>query len=413
MRIRLGGIKMNKRIVITGIGVVSPVGTGKNLFWNRLINGVSGIGEVKSFDCSEYRVKIGGEVKDFKPEDFMSSEQIVRGGRAAQYTYAGAKMALEDAGIALDDLRKKTVAVYMGTTMGEAQHIEEINKKIATNKITGREGRLFKQYLGRNITSFLMTEMGLSGPQYVFTNACAAGNYAIGFATDEIKKGKADIAIAGGVDPFSRIAFTGFSRLLSLTPDICRPFDKNRKGLVVSEGAGVLILEEYEHAVSRGAEIYAEIKGYGLGMDAHHITSPHPEGDGEIRSMTLALENSGLSTSDIDYISAHGTGTQANDKIESLAIKKVFDSAGKIPAVSSIKSMLGHAMGAASALEAAACCLMIRNQKIVPTINYTSPDPDCIKDCVANVAREQKLNNVMSNAFAFGGNTSCLILSKC
>ncbi|MCX7920489.1 MAG: beta-ketoacyl-[acyl-carrier-protein] synthase family protein [Clostridia bacterium] len=404
---------MEKKVVITGIGVISPVGTGKKKFWNSLVNGVSGVAEIKSFDTSEFRVKIAGEIKDFDAEKYLSESQISKSGRAAQYTYAGTKMAIEDAGIELQKLKDKNVAVCMGTTMGEVQVVEEIDKKICSQKEEDIKPELYNQYMSNNITSFVMQELDLKGPQYLFTNACAAGNYAIGYASDLIKRGKADMAIAGGVDPFSRVAFTGFHRLLSLTPDICSPFDKNRKGLVVGEGAGILILEELESAKARGATIYAEVKGYGLGMDAHHMTSPHPEGEGAIASIWSALKSASLSVDEIDYISAHGTGTPANDKIESIAIRKVFEGAKKIPPVSSIKSMMGHAMGAASALEAAACCLMIQHQTIIPTINFETPDPDCIEDCVPNVARKQALNHVLSNAFAFGGNTSCLVLSKC
>ena len=404
---------MNKKVVVTGIGIISPVGTGKEKFWNSLKGGISGISEITSFDCSQYRVKIGGEVKDFRPEKYMSLTQAARSGRAAQYTYAGAKMALEDAGIDVESLQGKRVGVCMGTTMGEVQVVEKIDKSIYRQKIDEVRPELFRQYMSNNITAFTMDELGLEGPQYLFSNACAAGNYAIGYARDLITWGKSDIAIAGGVDPFSRVAFTGFNRLFSLTSDICSPFDKNRKGLVVSEGAGILILEDEKRAKARGANIYAEIKGYGLGMDAHHMTSPHPEAEGAIASIYGALKSAGLSADDIDYISAHGTGTPANDRIESCAIRKVFSSASKIPPVSSIKSMLGHAMGAASALEAAACCLMLQNQTILPTMNFATPDPECIEDCVPNSPRSQRLRNVISNAFAFGGNTSCLVLSKC
>ncbi len=403
---------MAKRVVVTGVGVISPVGMGKKKFWDCLAHGISGIGEIKSFDCSDFRVKIGGEVKDFTPDDFLRADQIKKSGRAAQYTYASAKMALEDAGLESNSLQEMRAAVCMGTTMGEVQVVEEIDRKHCGGKPDEIEPSLYRQYMSNNITAFVMEELGLKGPQFLFSNACAAGNYAIGYASELIKRGKADVALAGGVDPFSRVAFTGFNRLLSLTPDVCRPFDKNRKGLVVSEGAGVLILEDMDRAAARGAPVYAEIKGYGLGMDAYHMTSPHPEGEGAITSMAAALQNAGLTADDIDYISAHGTGTPANDKIESYAIRKVFGGARKIPPVSSIKSMIGHAMGAASALEAAACCLMLQKQTLLPTINFTTPDPECIEDCVPNMARKQELKHAISNAFAFGGNTSCLVLSQ-
>jgi 3-oxoacyl-[acyl-carrier-protein] synthase II len=242
--------------------------------------------------------------------------------------------------------------------------------------------------------------------------ACAAGNYAIGYGYDLIQLGKADMVISGGADPFSGIAFTGFNRLLATTPDVCRPFDLNRAGMAVSEGSGMLILERLDHALARGAQIYAEILGYGLGCDAFKMTIPDPEGSGGIMALSRAIKNTGIAVEDIDYISAHGTGTGENDKIETAIVKAVLkDNAYKIP-MSSIKSMLGHTMGAASAIEAAACAMMIRNNVMLPTINYKDPDPECDLDCVPNTSREAEVNTVISNAYAFAGNCSALVLRK-
>jgi 3-oxoacyl-[acyl-carrier-protein] synthase II len=399
---------MSRRVVVTGMGVISPVGTGKDKFWNSLAGGVSGIGPVTAFDCGALRVKIGGEVKDFDPGQYLDARQLGACGRAAQYAYAAAQMALADAGVGLETLIAGPVAFCMGSTMGESQAVEAINEIICNSGNAAVTAEMYARARPAGITAFPATELGLSGPRHLFLNACASGNYALGHAAALIRSGRVDRALAGGVDVFSKTALIGFNRLLSLTPDRCRPFDRNRKGLVVSEGAGVLLLEELETATARGASIYAEVKGYGLGTDAYHITSPHPEGAG----MAAALQDAGTGAAAIDYICAHGTGTPANDKTESRAIRAVFKDAGRLPPTSSIKSMLGHAMGAAGALEAAACCLMLQRQIILPTINFTTPDPECIPDCVSNEARPARLEQVMSNAFAFGGNNSCLILAK-
>jgi 3-oxoacyl-[acyl-carrier-protein] synthase II len=403
---------MSRRVAVTGIGVISPVGTGKEKFWASLTGGVSGIGPVTAFDCGALRVKIGGVVKDFDSGRYLDARQRGAWGRAAQYAYAAAQMALADAKMDLKTLAAGPVAVCMGSTMGESQAVEAINEVICSGGVENVSAEMYTKAQPVGITAFSATELGLSGPQHLFLNACASGNYALGHAAALIRNSRVDRALAGGVDVFSKTALIGFNRLLSLTPDRCRPFDRDRKGLVVSEGAGVLLLEELETASSRGASIYAEVKGYGLGTDAYHITTPHPEGAGAAASMTAALQDAGTDAAAIDYICAHGTGTPANDKTESRAIRAVFKDTGRLPPTSSIKAMLGHTMGAAGALEAAACCLMLQRQIILPTINFTTLDPECIPDCVPNEARPARLTRVMSNAFAFGGNNSCLILGE-
>lgn len=402
---------MKKRVVITGLGVVSPVGTGKAKFWRNLAQGVSGIGPVQSFDCDPFTVKIGAEVRDFEALDFMSPDEAAECGRFLRYALAAVRMAITDAALPEDSLHGQKVALALGTTMGD-QSVEraEIDDRVNAGRWAEVSPAQLAGIRHCTITSWLAARFGLTGPQMLFNNACAAGNYSLGYAADLIRDGAATTAIAGGVDVFALTAFAGFHRLLSLTPEKCRPFDKNRRGLVLGEGAGMLVLEEMEQAIRRGARIYAEFSGYGLGMDAYHITSQEPQGIGAIRCMQEALQRSGLSSHDIDYISAHGTGTPSNDKYESFAIQQVFKD--HIPPVSSIKSMLGHSLGAASALEAAACCLMMADNLMAPTINYETPDEDCMIDCVPNQARPQELRHVMSNAFAFGGNTASIILSK-
>jgi 3-oxoacyl-[acyl-carrier-protein] synthase II len=403
---------MKKKVAITGIGVVSPVGTGKEKFWHNLTAGVSGIDRVKTFDSSPFTVKIAAEVKDFQPDDYMSPKQQASCGKFLKFAFAATKMALDDAGLKNAGLNQRQIALCLGTTMGdqsvEREWVNDLVNAGRWDEINGAELEAGIRHC--TITSFLANEFGLNGPQFLFNNACAAGNYSLGYAYDLIQDDEVNMAIAGGIDVMAITAFAGFHRLISLAPDTCRPFDKNRKGLVLGEGAAMLVLEDMEHAVKRGAHIYAEFSGYGLGMDAYHITSPAPGGDGAIRCMKEALVRSGLAYSDIDYICAHGTGTPANDKYESLAINQVFKEA--VPPVSSIKSMLGHSLGAASAIEAAACCLMMENNLIVPTINFETPDQECTIDCVPNQARQQELSHVMSNAFAFGGNAAAIILSK-
>jgi 3-oxoacyl-[acyl-carrier-protein] synthase II len=260
------------------------------------------------------------------------------------------------------------------------------------------------------LSANLAIELNLKGPNYVIPTACAAGNYAIGYAFDLIRMGEAEMMLAGGTDAFSRIALIGFNRLYAIAPEKVQPFDKNRKGMMVGEGAGIVIVEPLENALKRNAFIYAEILGYGLSCDAHHMTAPLSDGIKE--AIEKSLNESNITPDEVDYYNAHGTGTPANDKEECLAIKKVFGEYYKKLAVSSIKSMLGHTMGAASALEAIACCLAVKNNIIPPTINYETPDPDCDIDCVPNAARQQKVNIALNNASAFGGNNACLVLKK-
>lgn len=400
-----------KRIVISGLGMITPIGSGIESFWEAAVAGTNGVRPLQMFDASDFRTKTGGEVLDFNPDSWMSPQEQESMGRSSQFAVAAAQMALEDAKFDVSAHTPSRIGISMGTTMGEPQILEQgVKMKYASGNAGSIPAALPRQYPCGSIPANIARHFTITGPHIMIPTACAAGNYAIGYAYDMIQLGRIDFAIAGGSDPFSGIAFTGFNRLLATTPDVVRPFDKNRSGMAVSEGAGVLFIEELETAVKRGATIYAEILGYGLGCDAYKMTIPDPSGSGGIIALHRALRNSGKKITDIDYLCAHGTGTGENDKTETVIVKEVFgDHADKL-CMSSLKSMFGHTMGAASAIEAAACALMLQRQTVLPTINYEEADPDCDIDCIPNTARPMQLTTVISNAYAFAGNTSSLVL---
>lgn len=393
-----------KKVAITGLGIVSPIGIGKHIFWENLIDGKSGIKEVSKFYMANYPIQRGGAIDDFKP-----SSDFPKGiGRASQFAIEATKEALKDAKIAkLDNCRAGTI---FGTTNGESHILEEIDRIWLEKGEEEVWGMTIAKYpldsISRNVASYF----NLKHFSQMIPTACSAGNYSIGYAYDLIRTGKMDVMIAGGSDPLTRYAFAGFGRLFAMAPEKCQPFDKNRKGMMIGEGSGVLILEELNSAKRRGTNIYCEVLGYGLSCDANHMTAPRLEGIKKV--IEKAIRNSGIKKDDVDYICAHGTGTPMNDKTECQAIKEVFGDLTKKLAVSSIKSMLGHTMGAASAIEAVACCLAIQNNVIPPTINYETLDTDCDFDCVPNIARRCGVDTVLNNSFAFGGNNACLVLKK-
>lgn len=399
---------MDKRIVITGLGVVSSIGIGKDAFWEGLLLGRSGITPISSIDTANHFTHKGGEVKNFMPEEFITQSSQAYLSRAVQMALAGAKLALKDARLSSPDYREMKTATCIGITSGPVQVIEHINDRLIKNEELTND--LISQLPVHTASAIVAKELGLNGANFLFSTACAAGNYAIGYGYDLIRLNRADMVLAGASDPFSRISFTGFNQLSAVAPEKCQPFDKNRRGMMVAEGAGVLVLESLENATRRKAPIYAEILGYGLSCDAFHMTSSSVEGIAAcIRN---AIDGAGINLAEVDYISAHGTGTPTNDRNECAAIKQVFGSRyQKIP-ISSIKSMLGHAMGAASALEAIACALIVQNDIIPPTINYETPDPECDIDCVPNQARKQEVNIALNNSYAFGGNNASLVLKK-
>jgi 3-oxoacyl-[acyl-carrier-protein] synthase II len=400
--------KNQRRVVVTGLGVVSSLGIGWQDFWKNLLAGKSGISEVDYFDTTPYDRKYAGQVKNFHPEDFIPKAKLKYMGRASQMAVAAAKMALAEAGLKKKNIDPYRTGVCSGTTRGEGQVIENFaSKSISKQSI---ENLLPLIYPANSMNFNIAAEFLLRGKNDVFANACAAGNFAVGRAVDLIRSGKMSMMFAGGCDPLSRIAFTGFHRLVSIAEKVCQPFDKNRTGMIPGEGAGILILEELEHAQKRGAEVYAEVAGFGAASDAHHMTQPNPRGG--IKAIMKALTDAGIQPGDVDYISAHGTATPENDKAECTVFHKIFGKKIKNIPVSSIKSMLGHTLGASSALESIACCLAIQDGKIPPTINYETPDPECDIDCVPNTFREHSVKIALNNSLAFGGHDFCIVLRQ-
>lgn len=399
---------MSKRVVITGLGVISSIGIGKDEFWSNLLKGTSGISPVSSIDTTNHFTHNGGEVKNFHPEEFVPKGKLKSLSRACQMAIAAAQLAIKDSQLSDIDLTTGKTGACVGITSGPVQVIEHINDKLIKHEELTKE--LIWQLPVNSASAIISKEFGFDGPNVLFSTACAAGNYAIGYGYDLIRLNRADIVLAGASDAFSRIAFTGFNQFSAVAPEKCQPFDKNRKGMIVSEGAGVLILESLDNAIKRKAPVYAEILGYGLSCDAHHMTSASVAGI--TACMKKAMQETDISPNDVSYISAHGTGTQANDRAECAAMKEVFGSHIRDIPVSSLKSMLGHTMGAASALEAIACALTVQNNIIPPTINYETPDPECDIDCVPNHARNHSVAIALNNSYAFGGNNACLVLKK-
>ncbi len=396
-----------RRVVVTGLGVVSSVGIGWQDFWKNLLAGKSGISEVTAFDTSKHENHLAGEVNGFRPDEFIAHNKLQGLPLASRFAVAASQLALKDARLSDDDLRKRCAGVMLGTTMGEIQVVEQMVKHFYITQKGFRAVRAL-MYPSNLIPSNVAHYFRITGQNRILANACAAGNFAIGYSFDLIREGMADCMLTGGVDALSRIAFSGFGRLYAMSKDKCRPFDKNRKGMMLGEGAGVLILESLETALARGAKIYAEVLGYGVSCDANHMT--HPLVRGVEQAVRKSLRDSHVDISEVDYISAHGTGTPENDKAECQTFQDVFGERLKRIPVSSIKSMLGHSMGAASALEAIACCLTIDQSKIPPTINYEEKDPECDIDCVPNISREYSVKIALNNSQAFGGNNCCLIV---
>jgi 3-oxoacyl-[acyl-carrier-protein] synthase II len=403
---------MTRRVVVTGLGLVTSIGSDVATFWEALLAGRSGIRPVGSFDTKDFSVHIGGEVLDFSPDGVKSRLDLTQVGRASQFAIAAATRALKDAGLDPERLDPTRAGVSMGTTSGEPREVETYTDTLLKGDLSAIGPDLVTRYPCSSIPASMAAALGFAGPNTMIPTACAAGNYAAANAMEYLRSGAADLMLAGGSDSFSRITYTGFARLGAIAPERCQPFDLNRKGMVPGEGAAVLVLEPADLAERRGARIYAELVGYGLSCDAHHMTASHPEGEGAARAMRAALKDAGLAPGEVDYISAHGTGTPTNDRLETLSIKRVFgEAAPKIP-ISSAKSMLGHTMGAASAIETAICALAIERGRVPPTINYETKDPDCDLDYVPNHARDHRVNVAMNNAYAFGGNNASLILKR-
>ncbi len=401
-----------KSVVVTGMGVVTPIGIGVANFWKGLISGANGVKKIKSFNTEGFRTDMGGEVRDFD-DNLDLGNNFLSMPRASKFAIVSIMEAFKQAQIDSHYLKDKRVSVVVGTTMGEMQVIEEITDIYVSKGFSGIPKELPQKYPCNVITNNISNFFNINSSNILIPQACAAGNFAIGYGYDLINNGKADLVICGGVDPMSKIAFAGFNKLMACSPDLCSPFDLNRKGMIVSEGAGFIILESVDTYKERKVEPLAEIAGYGVSNDAYKSTIPHPEGKGGIIAIKNALKNSNVKESEVDYICAHGTGTVENDKVETLISKQIFgDRAYSIP-ISSLKSMLGHTMGACAAIETVASVMMIREQIVTPTINYTTKDPLCDLDYVPNSARSHRVRTILNNSYAFGGNNSSLIIREC
>ena len=399
-----------KRVVITGVGAISPLGLIMDENWNNLINGKSGIKIVKKFESEEYRSHYAGEVENFDIKNYFNDNYINNIGLCSKFSLAATKMALENANL-INNL-PNNIGVAIGTTMGDVQELEKIDYAYYYNGYKSINPSDILNYPADRISNNISRVFSINGPNITFTTACAASNYAFGYGFDLINSGITDIVIAGGADVLSKVAFCGFSRIFAMATEKCQPFSLDRKGMIVSEGAIMLIMESLESAIKRKANILAEFLGYGLSCDAFDITIPHENGLGAIASMEKAIKSANIDKKDIGYISAHGTGTKENDRVETLAIKNVFGDYSKEIAISSTKSMTGHLMGASSALEAAICVKVVNEGIIPPTINYSTPDPECDLDYVPNVAKKRDTKIALSNAFAFGGNNASIIIKR-
>lgn len=408
---------MKKRVVVTGMGVISPVGIGNEAFWDSLINGRSGLGPVTRFDASNLPTKIAGEVKEFDPLQYLEKKEVRRMDRFTQFALCATKMAIADAGLNLDDLDKERLGVVLGTGIGGTQTFEE-QHQVLLDRGPNRVSPFFVPMMIANLAAGQISMMlKAQGPNYTVVSACASATNAIGEAFKLLQRGDADCVVTGGTEAaVTPMSMAGFCAMKAMSTNnenpkgASRPFDQERDGFVLSEGAGILILETLEHAQRRGARIYAEIAGYGCTADAYHITAPAPDGSRAARAMELALQDGGIQPNEVDYINAHGTSTDLNDKLETMAIKKVFgDYAYQLP-ISSTKSMTGHLLGAAGAVEAIACVLTINRGIIPPTINYETADPDCDLDYVPNQARQAQVNVALSNSFGFGGHNATIAI---
>jgi beta-ketoacyl-acyl-carrier-protein synthase II len=412
-----------RRVVITGLGAVSPIGCTIDKFWNSLLEGKSGVRRLTRFDPTYYTCKIGAEVIDFDPSPYLSPKELRRMDRFVQFAVVSAKKAILDSKIDLDKADRERIGVLVGSGIGglhtvEAEHRQYI--ALGPEKGPARISPFLIPMLIINMASGQISiTMGLKGPNTAVGTACATGNHSIGDAFRIIQRDEADVMVCGGSEAaITVMGFGGFCALkaVSLRNDdpakASRPFDKNRDGFVMGEGCGVVILEELEHALKRNANIYCEMAGYGMSGDAYHMTAPDPQGDGGVRCMRASLKDAGVKPEDVDYINAHGTSTVYNDRIETLAIKKVFGDHAKKLAVSSTKSVMGHLLGAAGGVEMIVCALAIKNSIIPPTINYETPDPDCDLDYVPNKPRHHKINVAASNALGFGGHNATLVVKK-
>jgi 3-oxoacyl-[acyl-carrier-protein] synthase II len=398
------------RIYVTGLGVVSSIGLGRRAFYEGLEAGKSGISTVASFDTSRLGRNRAGEVKDFDPRDHLTIAERRRAGRCGAMAIAAARMALDDAGLGCQELAGPRTAVVLGTTMGEATLLGDMEHDWIVEGPDAVRRSALPKYGSTLLSVHVARAIGAQGMVLTLPAACAAGNYALGFAANLIRRGRADVVVTGAAEVIQELQFSGFVRLAAMADSKCQPFDLHRQGLLLGEGAGLLVLESESHILRRQAEPKAEVGGYGMSCDAYHITRPPPDGAGSVVAMKAAIERSGLSPADVDFVNAHGTGTKQNDVAESKVIREIFGDR-RVP-VSSMKSMLGHCMGAASALEAIGCVYTLQTGVYPPTIGYVSPDPECDLEVVANVARRGKADIVVNNSLAFGGYNAVALFAR-
>jgi 3-oxoacyl-[acyl-carrier-protein] synthase II len=408
-----------RRVVVTGIGVISALGTGVEKNWNALLQGKSGVDRITRFDASELPTQIAGEVKDFNAEEFIDKKEIKKMDLFIQYALAAAEMAMQDSALVINEENAERVGVLVGSGLGGLPTIEKYHEALGEGGYKKVSPFFIPMLIINLAPGQISIRYGAKGPNFSVVSACAAGTHAIGEAYHVIRRGDADAMITGGAEStITPLAIAGFNAMKALSTrnddpqGASRPFDKDRDGFVMGEGAGILVLEEYEAAKARGAKIYAEVVGYGLTGDAYHLTAPAPEGEGAARCMKMALKGARLNPEEVDYINAHGTSTPFNDYYESLAIKSALGAHSRKVMVSSTKSMTGHALGAAGGIEAVFSLLAMERSVVPPTINYQTPDPDCDLDYVPNIARQATVNVALSNSLGFGGTNSTIIFKK-
>ena len=410
----------DRRVVITGLGVITPVGNDVDTFWSNLKNGVSGIERVQAFDTTNYDCQIGGEIRNFEPKDFFKNPKDARRtDRFSQLAMAAAKMAMADCGVDMEKVDRTRFGAIVSSGIGGLKTLED-QHAILLAKGPSRVSPFTIPVLISNMGSGLISmEFGLKGPNLCIVTACATSNNAIGESWRMIKFGDADMFLAGGSEAsivtVGMAAFSAMKALSTRNDDphaASRPWDRDRDGFVMSEGAGVVVVEELEHARARGAKIYCELTGYGLSADAHHMTAPPPDGEGAVRAMQMALNHAKINPDQVDYVNAHATSTGLGDVCETRAIKTVFGEHARTVSISSTKSMTGHLLGGAGAVEMAACALAIRDSVIPPTINLENPDEECDLDYTPNVAKEKKVRVVLNNSFGFGGHNATLVATE-
>jgi len=398
----------SKRVAVTGIGVFCSIGKNVEEFLQSLKDGKTGIGPITLFDTSKYPCKIGAEIRDYRPEKFFEKKELKRLSRADQFALVASEEAMKVSGI--DSFPSEEVGVCLGAGAGGMFEAETYHREIL---LKGKsKPSLLWPFIPSFTTDRVAERFGFSGPKFTVTTACSSSATAIGYGADLIQSGKSKVVLCGGSEALSELTFGGFNSLKAMDPSPCKPFDRKRAGMSLGEGAAILILEDLEGAMKRGAKIYAEFKGYGIGGEAHHITAPEPNGFVEARVMKEAMEEGGISPDQVDHINAHGTGTPLNDKVETLAIKKTFGEKAYAIPVSSIKSMVGHCLGSAGAIEAVASVLSIVYNFIPPTLHHREGDEDCDLDYVPDRSREAEVRFVLSNSFAFGGNCTTLVFGK-